>query len=381
MSGEPSAADGDGEGAFAAALEPLVASLDDRARAAILPDFVRRAASGDAASLALVPDADDRVDTILHAVANPRDIAEQTAALLRVSVREIPADAGVVDGRMEVGEHGQLAVLMAPVAHRGHRIALACAVAHELRGFTALDRHLFEIVLPWIGAQLAPPAAAVPRDDERAESESREARLRGEIVASERERQRWARDLHDELLQALGVVRFRLAAALEGPKSTERAAINHAVAGLGAQIDGLRDLIDDLRPAVLDQLGLGPALAALVDRTRRATSARLDVRLALGDAEERLSDDTELLVYRLVQETLQNVSKHAAASTVRVAVARRGQRLELLVADDGSGFDVTATTRGTGLVGVRERVALARGELEIRSRPGVGTTVEIALPL
>lgn len=346
-------------------------------RAGVLPDLVRQASCGESAALGLV-DSDGAVEHVLLSDEATPALAQWATEFLcddRWRLGDVP---GVVEDRVEVPGHGALAVLLSPVVHGDARVALACTVSPVLRSFTAVDRDVFAALLPWLGEVLSVRRRGEASEIERAVLD---VRLRREITAAERERQRWARDLHDELLQSLGVLRFSLAASLEGPSAGDRNAITHAVAGLGEQIEGLRDLIDDLRPAVLDQLGLGPALVALVERTRRAAAVRVDVRLALGEDDGRLPDETEMMVYRLVQETLHNVVKHAKARTVRVAVARRFQRLELLVADDGVGFDTSALTGGAGLIGVGERVALARGQLEIRSRAGVGTTVEIALPL
>lgn len=199
-------------------------------------------------------------------------------------------------------------------------------------------------------------------------------------LAKERERRRWARNLHDETLQALGTLR-RTLAELAVAGTDDREAIGMAVAGLDEQIDSLRRLVDGLRPTLLDQLGLAPALVALVERARRASPARIDVRLALAGHRRAASEDLELAVYRIVQEALNNCANHSAARTVRVAVGRQSDRMGVLVADDGLGFDTEATMPGAGLTGMGEWASLARGHLEVRSRPGAGTAVEVEFPL
>jgi signal transduction histidine kinase len=202
------------------------------------------------------------------------------------------------------------------------------------------------------------------------------------VLAAERERRRWARNLHDETLQALGALRLGLSVALAVPEQADREAMAVAVAGLEEQIQNLRHLIDDLRPPVLDQLGLGAAVISQIDRVRRGTSAGVVVRLALGDQDERFEPEVELAVFRIVQEALTNASRHADASTIRVAVVRRPRCLEVLVSDDGRGFDVDdPAAYGSGLTGMAEWVALAHGHIEVRSRVGSGTTIEVNVPL
>lgn len=205
--------------------------------------------------------------------------------------------------------------------------------------------------------------------------------VREVLSATEQERHRWARNLHDETLQALGSLRRSLASALALPEAGDRNAIISALADVDEQIESLRRLIDGLRPTLLDQFGLEPALVAMVARARQTSSVQVDVRLALGGECRRVSDDVELAVYRLAQEALNNAIRHARADKVRLAVARRPDSLELLIADDGEGFDVETTKRGRGMTGMAEWVALARGNMEVRSRVGSGTTIEIAVPV
>ena len=201
------------------------------------------------------------------------------------------------------------------------------------------------------------------------------------VLATEQERRRWARNLHDETLQALAKLRNDLARSLERPGQGPRDAMASAIADLDEQIVELRRLIDHLRPTVLDQLGLEAALVALIDRVRRATTMHVDARLALDSKDRRLSEDIEIATYRLAQEALNNVLNHSRARTVRIAAARRDASLEMLIADDGVGFDVNTTVRGRGLAGMIEWVTLLEGRLQIRSRPGTGTTIEIEVPI
>ena len=208
-------------------------------------------------------------------------------------------------------------------------------------------------------------------------------RLRRSIEAAEAERRRWARELHDETLQGLGGLKVLLAGAgrLDDPEAM-RQAMGQAVEQVSTEIDSLRALIAELRPAALDQLGLAPALSSLVQRT--ATTSRLEFEsdIALGADDHRLPEDLETTVYRLVQEALTNVTKHARATRVEVTVREGGGAVEVRVADDGVGVHAASGSgAGFGLVGMRERVAMAGGELHVERRTSGGTEVRARLPM
>ena len=210
-------------------------------------------------------------------------------------------------------------------------------------------------------------------------------RLRLSIASSERERQRWARELHDETLQELGALNVMQESAL---RLQDPAAIRRRLADsneqLGQVISGLQGLITELRPAALDQLGVEAALEALIHRIRDRTELEvaLDVDLAWESARvpTRHTPELEATTYRLVQEALTNVIKHADATDVRVKVEEGESAMVVTVEDDGRGFDAQAEHDGFGLMGMRERVGLVGGDLEIRSAPGEGTRVTASLP-
>jgi signal transduction histidine kinase len=208
--------------------------------------------------------------------------------------------------------------------------------------------------------------------------------LRRSLEATERERGRWARELHDETLQDLAALAIRLSAVRERATVEEmRREIDQAVAQAGAAAQTLRGLITDLRPAALDQLGLEPAVEALVERVGASTglSVELDSDLtANGRVSHRLDAETESAAYRLVQEALTNVMKHAAAEHAAVTLTDTGETVVVTVQDDGRGFAPDDASQGFGLIGMRERVSLLGGTVEVRSELGTGTTVEATLP-
>ena len=206
-------------------------------------------------------------------------------------------------------------------------------------------------------------------------------RLRHSVTASERERRRWARELHDETLQGLGGLQVLLSSAVRGPAGDLAAAARTAIEHLKEQIASLRALITELRPAALDELGLVPAIETLAHRTASAEGLTVETNIELElEGERRLDPEVESNLYRLAQEALTNVTKHAEASRIEISLLDRNGAVELTVSDDGNGFDPADAGGGFGLLGMRERVALAGGRLEISSQPGGGTTLKAQLP-
>jgi signal transduction histidine kinase len=217
-----------------------------------------------------------------------------------------------------------------------------------------------------------------------AQSASDEA-LRRSIEASEAERGRWARELHDETLQQLAGLRVLLSGARrsQDPARVEEA-LGEAVEMISEGIASLRALITDLRPAALDELGLEAALTTLVERVRRQSGLEIDLQIDLaferGDSPARHLMDIESAGYRLAQEALTNIIKHADAGHVEIRVTDRDDCLEIVLRDNGNGFDRERPSAGFGLLGMRERIALVHGKLEIESAPGAGTTVRARIP-
>ena len=204
-----------------------------------------------------------------------------------------------------------------------------------------------------------------------------EDRLRHSIASAEQERRRWARELHDDTLQALGGLQVLLSSGLrrQDPASLE-ASVREAIDHIGTEIESLRTLITELRPAALDEIGLAHAIESLGERLAAVEGLEVRVDVEVGG---RLDPEIETTVYRIVQEALTNIAKHAHAERVRIAVALDFDSVRVEVEDDGRGFDPDARAAGYGVVGMRERVALAHGALEIESASG-RTVVRAVLP-
>jgi len=205
--------------------------------------------------------------------------------------------------------------------------------------------------------------------------------MRRVMEAQELERKRLARELHDETGQALTSILLGLKSLEQAIDSDEGRA---GVAGLRelvvSTLQNVRRLAVELRPSALDDFGLAPALERLVDTYRQHASVPVHLEIQLGD--RRLPSEVETTLYRMVQEALTNVAKHADASAVSILLTRRPASVALVVEDDGAGFDLDGVhDGGLGLSGMRERVALAGGRLRLESEPGKGTTLAAEVPL
>jgi signal transduction histidine kinase len=205
-------------------------------------------------------------------------------------------------------------------------------------------------------------------------------RLRGAMAAAEQERRRWARELHDETLQGLAGFQVLLSSALRRSDAASlEQAVRTAVEQLGTEIEKLRMLITELRPAALDELGLQPAIESLASRVAAVEGLEVETEVSLGGERERLPPDLETAVYRVVQEALTNVVKHARARRVAIEIVGGDDYVDVAVRDDGVGFDPELPREGFGITGMRERIGLADGTLTIDSDAQRGTTVSARL--
>jgi PAS domain S-box-containing protein len=219
---------------------------------------------------------------------------------------------------------------------------------------------------------------------ERALLDARERAARYRLQAAEAERARWARELHDETLQGLAALHVLLSSAARASDPAlmlER--IQQAEEQIESEMEKLRGLISELRPAALDELGLAASVQDLAERTEAVYGIDVETRLELRGPDGmglRLDPDVETTAYRVVQECLSNAARHGGASKVVVELARDQDEIRVSVADDGRGFDVSRDSSGFGLRGMRERVDLIDGRLVISSSAGAGTEVTARLP-
>ncbi len=263
--------------------------------------------------------------------------------------------------------------LFVPMIHGGKPLGLLVAFDRGQAddGFTDEDEQLLEIFAASAGSAVALAQSAHAEQ------------LSSALAAADAERRRWGRELHDETLQGLGALRFQLSAALRtaDPERLE-SAVRQSISQIEDEIRNLRAIISELRPAALDELGLKAAIETLLDHHRETSGLLIEATLRLPDpeaGEPRLHPELEISVYRLVQEALTNIVKHAEASKVEVRAVHAGGEVSVEVRDDGTGFTPSSGGEGFGLVGMRERVRLAAGSLTITSQPGSGTCVRARL--
>ena len=256
------------------------------------------------------------------------------------------------------------------------------------RRFSPLERLIerIEAIDPARPSDFEAPDDAVEEIDRLAVSFQRllqrieeERRRAGRLVlrAQEEERKRVARDLHDEVNQALTAILLRLEALSQTapPELADELAETKRLANQA--MGELLQLARQLRPTALDDHGLVPAVEAQVKQFMSQTgiAARLD---AHGDL-SHIGDDQQLAIYRVTQEALTNIARHSGAQEVDVELAAENGHVELRVQDDGAGFEPSAIDRGLGLDGMAERARLVGGQLRIDSRPGGGTAVSLRL--
>ncbi|MCZ7589828.1 MAG: GAF domain-containing sensor histidine kinase [Gaiella sp.] len=272
-------------------------------------------------------------------------------------------------------EVGITSAMYLPLAVRGRPIGVV-AVHDKVTGDPRFDEEDVRL------AESLVARASIAVD--LSERVSRDA-LRRVVEAQELERARLARELHDETGQALTSILLglrQLDEVMETAGAQEAtAAIRELVA---TTLQDVRRLAVELRPSALDDFGLVPAVERLVSNLSEQSTLTIDVEARLGD--RRLPPETETVLYRIVQEALTNVVKHASAHRVSITLVRKQESVVVVIEDDGQGFRPDEVRAGAlGFVGMRERVELVGGRLTVESSPGAGTTlvaeVRVADPL
>lgn len=261
----------------------------------------------------------------------------------------------------------------APLIVEGKVIGVVTISSRANRQFTEEELDLLQVV-----ADRVAPAIERSRliESVRAARERLEALSRRLLTAQEEERRRVAIELHDELGQVLTAVKIGL--------ESMPAQLSESIESVDRAMGTVRDLALELRPPMLDDLGLASALRWYADRFAQQT--HVEMHIAIGEVPE-LDAGLATTSFRVAQEALTNTARHAAAKNVWLELCRTSSELELAIRDDGSGFDVDAAreraARGgsLGLIGMEERVSLSGGSIAISSTPGRGTEVRARFPL
>jgi signal transduction histidine kinase len=300
---------------------------------------------------------DERTETISFPVA-VGDGSEQLRRLQAAALRPI------IESRSQ---------LVVPVLSGDETLAVILAADSERpeRSFSASDQELLEALAP-LGAIAFETARAFQRERLRREALGRV------VEAQEGERRRIAQDLHDHTAGALASVRLAVKRIERDapPELAER--LHETSADIAMAIEQLRDLIADLRPKVLDDYGLEPAVERLAGAVHRRTG--LEVSFTPSGAVAEVPADVATATYRIVQEALVNVARHAGARRVEIVLAVAPGSLLVTVADDGAGLG-EARRDGLGLAGMQERASLVGGRVDVEPRSGGGTLVRFEVPL
>ncbi|MDX6617242.1 MAG: hypothetical protein QOD60_2333 [Solirubrobacterales bacterium] len=342
-----------------------------------------------ATDIAVAVGAETDIDKVLETIVERgRSLIEARALMVLLTQGDelvISAMAGDVDESLRnrrvkrtadvlwevFGLHSSASALIVPLVFKREHLGSLVAVErlHDGTTFSEEDKRLLEA----FGASAATAVATA--------KSVAEHRLLDTIKASERERAHWARELHDETLQSLAGVHLALTGAMRtGDAEQVHAAALGAVDQVSTQIETLRGMITELRPAGLDEIGLDSALAALVERCDTADALAVDCDVELPQP-QNLGDELQTAIYRLAQEGLRNVTKHAHVDRAELSVVASNGRVHVRVRDEGVGFEPTVTGTGYGMTGMRERVTLLGGEFAVVSAPGAGAEIRADLPL
>jgi signal transduction histidine kinase len=268
-----------------------------------------------------------------------------------------------------------------PLLRREQTIGALVIVGEARDPFTALDDRF----LVALGQQVG---AALENADLYARLEARTvelARLSARMIEQhEDERRRLSRELHDETAQVFSAVKMELGVLREGVSDAQASRLDQVLALIDTGIRGIRSVTNDLRPSLLDDLGLLPALRSLV--TDFSERSGITVELAVPNALPELSEEAELALFRALQEGLSNVLRHARARTVHIAVVARNADVLLEVRDDGRGPREAIPERleregHMGLAGMRERINALGGSVRFGAGPETGASLEVVVPL
>jgi len=315
----------------------------------------------------------------VHGLALPGDAVHDVDALmtLRAATDDLRPEAFSASGAFRAALDRSGTALTFPLAHRGELVGALClAPRGPGEEFSPADRRLLRELASHSSAATQAVQLTVALHANLDELRRSREHL---IAVQEEERRRIQRDLHDGLGPTLASMRMRLEACL-----TEAEQSSLAIAADLEQLDELvgqatadiRRLVYDLRPPVIDQLGLLPALQQWAERFGRETGVATDLTIGQNFT---VPAAAEVAVFRVAQEALVNVQKHARASRVSVDLGTHDGRIVLVVRDDGSGFRENAGW-GTGLGSMRERAEMLGGSLEMASRPGGGTVLTMTIP-
>ena len=377
----------------------IVAELDPSRVLRVIAQRARELVEADAALLALEDDLSGELVVrvasgggagTLEGMTIPREGSLSGLAMKTLEPLLTGDAAGDSRAYAPVAEAAQSrSMLVAPLIESGRGVGVLVLLHAEVDRFEAEDAFVVKSFADLASIALQ-NARAISSERERAllEGELAEAQLReamraqtlqAVIRAQEEERQRIARELHDSFGQSMASIMLGLK-VIEKSNAAEVpgriADLREVAAAAAAEV---RRIAFELRPSLLDDLGLGPALERYAREIEQRTGIDITVAVSLGP--ERLAPEVETVIYRVAQEAITNTIKYAEAHAITLLLSDADGTVRLTVSDDGAGFDPAAQEgKGLGVLGMHERAELVGGKLTLRSEQGEGTTVELAVP-
>lgn len=362
--------------------------------------------------LQVVSDSQEQIFTVADRARSECQLVAQELSQLQQEIQDLIQEVDLLEEKEQearrqllkvstnLGQHTEAEIRLAYEHARDRQVKLL--LAREREKILRLQRNSLEVRLRHLKgtaemaeglvSQVGMAMEILKGDLGELSQEVRDLRQRQELAfsvlkAQEEERKRVARDIHDGPAQLLANVIFRLQVCerfLPGDVRAVAQELAQLKGAVRACLQDVRKIIFDLRPIALDDLGLLPGLRGFIEEFRERTG--LPVRFVVVGREQRLASAVEIAVFRMIQEALHNVHKHAQATEAVVKVELGAGRVTAVIEDDGCGFDPEQTLGnkspgGFGLLGLRERVFLLGGELAIKAGPGLGTRIEVRIPL
>ena len=319
------------------------------------------------------------VEVGLHGCPCTAALRDRKAIVVAPLPERCPMRLGRLSDGRAVASH-----VTVPVLARAHVLGVLGVASADGGAFHEDEVRLLEAVGQQLGVAVE---NAGLWDDLREKERVRGQLLEKVMVAQEEERKRIARELHDDTGQAITSLMVGLRAASDGAEPPLRSQFEGLRAIAAQTLESVKRLARELRPPLLDDLGLPAALDRYVSGYRANFGLNADLQMTGFGNGDRLAPQVELALYRVIQEALTNVAKHAHARNVSIVVERRAGSVKAIVEDDGGGFDVNAVLNAPqeegklGLHGMRERAELMGGRLTLESTPGAGSSVFVEIPI
>jgi signal transduction histidine kinase len=319
------------------------------------------------------------IATALHGCPCTVALTDKQSIVVQPLPERCPLREGKLNDARAIASH-----VTVPILARDQVLGVLGVASADAQAFDADEVKLLDAVGQQLGVVIE---NARLWDDLREKERVRGQLLEKVIGAQEEERKRIARELHDDTGQAITSLMVGLRAASDAVEPATRARLEPLRDIAAQSLDSVKRLARELRPPLLDDLGLPAALERYVASYRTNYGVSVDLQMTGFGHNGHLPSQVELALYRIIQEALTNVAKHAHARNASIVVERKPRAVVAVIEDDGRGFDVRAVMESAqeesklGLYGMRERAELVGGRLQIESTPGTGSSVFVEIPI